>query len=90
MILSNEPGFYKEGEYGIRIENIIIVKQANNLLKFENISWAPIDRDLIQSNMLNKHELKWINEYHKSVFDKLSEFLTFDEKNWLLKVTKPF
>ena len=46
MILSNEPGYYKEGEYGIRIENIIVVKEdKENLLKFENISWAPIDKD---------------------------------------------
>jgi len=90
MILSNEPGYYKEGEYGIRIENIIVVKEEENELKFENISWAPIDRDLIDSKMLNKKELDWINTYHQNVFDKLSKFLTLEEKNWLQKVTKPF
>ena len=89
MILSNEPGYYKEGEYGIRIENIIVVKEEENELKFENISWAPIDRDLIDSKMLNKKELDWINTYHQNVFDKLSKFLTLEEKNWLQKVTKP-
>ena len=90
MILSNEPGYYKEGEYGIRIENIIVVKEDNeNQLKFENISWAPIDRDLINSEMLNKEELNWINDYHSKVFEKISGSLTLEEKNWLQKVTKP-
>jgi Xaa-Pro aminopeptidase len=90
MILSNEPGYYKEGEYGIRIENIIVVKEdTKNRLKFENISWAPIDRELIDSKMLNKEELNWINDYHQRVFEKISGFLTLEEKNWLLDVTKP-
>jgi len=90
MILSNEPGYYKEGEYGIRIENIIVVKaDSENQLKFENISWAPIDRDLINSEMLNKEELNWINDYHSKVFEKISGSLTLEEKNWLQKVTKP-
>ena len=90
MILSNEPGYYKEGEYGIRIENIIVVKEdKENLLKFENISWAPIDKDLIDPNMLNSSELDWINDYHQRVFEKLSIFLTLEEKNWLQNVTKP-
>ena len=74
MILSNEPGYYKEGEYGIRIENI---------------SWAPIDRDLIDPNMLNDNELEWINEYHQNVYEKLSNFLTLEEKRWLQEVTMP-
>ena len=57
MILSNEPGYYKEGEYGIRIENIVVVQDdKENKLKFENISWAPIDKDLIDSSMLNEKE----------------------------------
>lgn len=90
MILSNEPGYYKEGEYGIRIENIIVVvEEKENQLKFENISWAPIDRDLIDSSMLNEKELNWINDYHQRVFEKLSIFLTLEEKNWLQNVTKP-
>ena len=90
MILSNEPGYYKEGEYGIRIENIIVVvEEKENQLKFENISWAPIDKDLIDSSMLNEKELNWINDYHLKVFEKISGFLTLEEKNWLQKVTKP-
>ena len=90
MILSNEPGYYKEGEYGIRIENIVVVKDdKENKLTFENISWAPIDRDLINPNMLNDNELEWINEYHQKVYEKLSNFLTLEEKRWLQEVTKP-
>ena len=90
MILSNEPGYYKQGEYGIRIENIIVVKEdKENLLKFENISWAPIDKELIDSNMLNRTELDWINDYHQRVIEKLSIFLSLEEKNWLQNVTKP-
>ena len=90
MILSNEPGYYKEGEYGIRIENIIVVKEdKENQLTFENITWAPIDRELINSDMLSKKELNWLNDYHSKVFEKISGFLTLEEKNWLQKVTKP-
>ena len=90
MILSNEPGYYKEGEYGIRIENIIVVKEEKeNELKFENISWAPIDRDLIDSSMLNRKELDWINSYHQKVYENLAKFLNLEEKNWLQNVTNP-
>ena len=90
MILSNEPGFYKEGEYGIRIENILIVKEENeNLLNFENISWAPIDKDLIEPSLLNLNDVEWLNSYHETVFDKLSIFLTAEEKLWLQNVTSP-
>ena len=89
MILSIEPGYYKEGAYGIRIENIVIVQEEGNELKFENISWAPIDRDLIDSKLFNKKELDWVNSYHQKVYKKLSKFLEPEEKNWLHKVTKP-
>ena len=90
MILSNEPGYYKEGEYGIRIENIVVVQDdKEDKLKFENISWAPIDRDLINPTMLNDNVLEWINEYHQKVYEKLSNFLTLEEKRWLQEVTMP-
>ena len=90
MILSNEPGFYKEGEYGIRIENLIIVKRkSQTLLNFEVISWAPIDVDLIEFSLLTYDEIKWINWYHQEVFNKLSDKLNNKEKTWLFKVTQP-
>ena len=90
MILSNEPGFYKEGEYGIRIENLIIVKRkSQTLLNFEVLSWAPIDVDLIEFSLLTYDEIKWINWYHQEVFNKLSDKLNNKEKTWLFKVTQP-
>ena len=90
MILSNEPGFYKEGEYGIRIENIIVVKEKDKKnLEFENISWAPIDKDLIVKEMLSEFEIKWINNYHKKVYDNLNNFVNLKERKWLQNVTTP-
>ena len=67
----------------------MVKEEKENQLKFENISRAPIDKDLIDSSMLNEKELNWINDYHLKVFEKISGFLTQEEKNWLQKVTKP-
>tara|TARA_B100000029_G_scaffold514805_1_gene619064 strand:+ start:1236 stop:2990 length:1755 start_codon:yes stop_codon:yes gene_type:complete len=90
MILSNEPGYYKKNEYGIRIENLIIIKELrNNKLKFETISWAPLDKEMIILRMLTKTEINWINSYHKKVYNKIHKNLNFKEKNWLKKITKP-
>ena len=90
MIVSNEPGYYKEGEYGIRIENILIVREENkNMLSFENISWAPIDRELIEPSLLSLDELKWLNNYHRTVYDKLSMFLNAEERLWLKEIILP-
>ena len=90
MILSNEPGFYKEGEYGIRTENLIIViKQSDSNLQFETISWAPIDIDLININILNYDEIIWLNNYHRKVYEKLKDKLDVREEKWLQTVTQP-
>ncbi len=90
MILSNEPGYYKLNEYGIRIENLVLVKEKeNNLLFFENLSWCPIDKDLIIKELLNQNEIDWINTYHANVFFKLNIFLADKEKKWLKLVTQP-
>ena len=90
MIISNEPGFYREGEYGIRTENILIIKEKDKKnLKFENISWAPIDRDLIDIKMLTSSEINWINNYHLKVLQNLLNFLDPHEKDWLKNVTAP-
>ena len=90
MILSNEPGYYKEGQYGIRIENLIICcLTKSGKLYFENISWAPIDRDLINVSLLNETEIKWVNEYHQKVYDKISPNLISEENKWLYLVTRP-
>ncbi len=91
MILSNEPGYYKENDFGIRIENLIIVKKhKKNLIKFETISWAPIDRDLIYKKLLNNSEIRSINWYHSNVYNKLKNSLNTKEKKWLKEITKKF
>ncbi len=89
MILSNEPGYYKLNEYGIRIENLILVKENNNNLYFENLSWCPIDNDLIDKRLLNEKEIDWINKYHTNVYNYLSRYLNLNEDKWLKEVTKP-
>ena len=85
MILSNEPGYYKEGSFGIRIENLIYIK--NN--KFEELTIAPIEKDLIDKKILNKDEIKWINSYHKKVKENLFEFMSINEKIDLTKACSP-
>ena len=70
MILSNEPGFYKEGEYGIRIENLMLVKKYNEkFLCFQTLTLAPIDINLVDVKMLTYPEKKWLQEYHSQIFD---------------------
>ena len=83
MILSNEPGFYKKGKFGIRIENLIYIKKYNKKLSFENLTLAPIDKDLINYKLLNKQEKNYLFKYHINVYSKLSKYLNKNEKNWL-------
>ena len=85
MILSNEPGFYKEGKFGIRIENLIYVKKKNKKLFFENLTLAPIDKDLINYKMLNNKEKDYLFRYHLLVYSKISKYLSKNEKSWLIK-----
>lgn len=93
MILTNEPGIYKEGKHGIRTENMMIVvedekTEYGQFLKFEPITYCPIDLDGIDLNMLTDFEIQWINDYHREVFSKLSPYLNSDEKTWLEKETR--
>ena len=71
MVLSNEPGYYEKGKFGIRIENLIYVKKTKKYKIFENLTLAPIEKDLIDKKLLNSKEKKWINNYHKIVYHKL-------------------
>ena len=89
MILTNEPGFYKEEKYGIRIENMILVVKKNNLLTFETLTLVPIDKKLINEKLLTNKEKNWLNIYHKKVFDKIYRYLTYEEKIWLKDATNP-
>ena len=85
MVLSNEPGYYEEGKFGIRIENLIFIKKLKKKLFFENLTLAPIDKDLIEYKMLTKKEKDYIFKYHLMVYSKLSSFLNPKEKKWLIK-----
>ena len=71
MIVSNEPGYYEKNKFGIRIENLIYVKENNRRIAFENLTLAPIEKDLIIQEKLNKKEKNWLNNYHKTVFKNL-------------------
>jgi Xaa-Pro aminopeptidase len=80
MILSNEPGFYKENNFGIRIENLIYCKKINNNhSKFINLTMVPIDKDCINNKLLNKNEINWINNYHQKIFYILKPFMNKTE-----------
>ncbi len=83
MILSNEPGYYKKNNFGIRIENLIYVAKKNNKLCFKNLTLAPIDLDLVDFKMLNNFEKRYLKEYHKTVYRNISKYLLNIEKKWL-------
>ena len=88
MILSNEPGYYKNGEYGIRIENLmLVIENKNNFLSMETLTLAPIERNLILSKMLSSDEKLWLNSYHQKVYNKISSTLKQNEKEWLKQKT---
>jgi len=83
MILSNEPGYYKKNHFGMRIENLIYVKQLKNKLFFENLTFAPIESDLINYKLLNKTEKDYLFRYHLSIYSKYSSSLNIKERKWL-------
>lgn len=86
MILSNEPGFYKENNFGIRIENLIYCKKINNNhSKFINLTMVPIDKDCINNKLFNKSEKNWINNYHQKIFYILKPFMNDTELKLLTK-----
>ena len=85
MIVSNEPGYYKKNKFGIRIENLIYVKENKKKLVFENLTMAPIEKDLIITEMLSKHEKDWLNNYHETVFKNLSKSMNKTETKELKK-----
>jgi Xaa-Pro aminopeptidase len=95
MILSNEPGYYKTGEYGIRIENLVLVVERDvegaekEMLGFETLTFAPIDRRLIDSEMLEPEELIWLNCYHAHVLAKIGPRLSGPDLEWLRRACAP-
>ncbi|MCW8863033.1 MAG: aminopeptidase P family protein [Rhodospirillales bacterium] len=96
MILSNEPGYYKEGAFGIRIENLVAVRELasakggeRDMLEFETLTLAPIDRALIDPDLLTEAETGWLDEYHRRVNDTLAPMLEPDAREWLATATRP-
>ena len=83
MVISNEPGYYKKGFYGIRIENLVFIKKDKKKLNFENLTLAPIEKDLINFDLLSKKEKNYLFDYHLNVYTKLSKFLDIKERKWL-------
>ena len=83
MILSNEPGYYKKNHFGIRIENLIYAKQLKNQLSFENLTLAPIEKDLINYQLLNDIEKDYLFKYHLKIYSEYSDSLNKKERKWL-------
>ena len=93
MILTNEPGVYREGQYGIRIENTLVIKEDiktefGQFLNFETISYCPIDTKPVVKSILSDDEVKWLNDYHEMVYNKLSAHMNSEEQDWLREATK--
>lgn len=94
MTVTNEPGLYLEGKFGVRIENTLLIVPAEatafgDFLKFETLTLAPIDKKPIMLEMLSEEEREWLNSYHRRVYDKLSLYLDKEEKEWLRLATLP-
>ena len=83
MILSNEPGFYKKDHFGIRIENLVFVKKSKNKILFENLTLAPIEKELINYKLLSSAEKDYLFKYHMNVYSKISKYLNLNERKWL-------
>ena len=83
MILSNEPGFYKKNDFGIRIENLVFVKKLKKRIFFENLTLVPIDKELINQKILSSAEKDYLFQYHMNVYSKISKYLNLKERKWL-------
>lgn len=93
MITSNEPGVYRTGEYGIRIENLTLTVPAEktsfgSFYRFETLTLCPIDKKPIKKALLSANEIEWLNQYHSEVYEKLSPLLSETEKAWLKEKTE--
>ena len=86
MIVSNEPGYYHNNNYGIRIENLIYIDKSKNNLIFRNLTLAPIDLKMINFKLLTKKERDYLFNYHLEVYSKLSNYLNKKEKKWLISL----
>ncbi len=83
-VVSNEPGFYKKGKFGIRLENMIYVKKSKNKMYFKNLTVVPFDKDLINFELLTKKEKDYLINYNLQIYSSVEKYLTYDERFWLL------
>ena len=83
MILSNEPGYYKKNNFGIRIENLVFVKKVNKNIFFENLTFVPIEKELINYKLLTSLEKNYLFKYHLNIYSKISKYLNLKERKWL-------
>jgi len=93
MVITDEPGIYEDGQFGIRIENEFIVRKGvqnkyGQFMYFETITFAPIDLDGIDPEEMSKDEREWLNNYHKDVYEKIGPHLTDEEREWLKEYTR--
>jgi Xaa-Pro aminopeptidase len=94
MILSNEPGYYREGAFGIRIENLVVVRQAakagdgRDQLDFETLTWVPVDLRLVDAGLLSPGEKDWLNHYHAEVATRIGPLVGKDARGWLSQATR--
>ena len=88
MVISNEPGYYKEGCYGIRCENLVIVNEREDgFLEFETITFAPFDTRLVEPSLMSPTEIAWLNDYHAKVRQHLTPLLSGADLDWLERFT---
>jgi Xaa-Pro aminopeptidase len=92
MVTSNEPGLYKAGQYGIRIENLALTipcktTDSGEYYAFEILTLCPIDKQLIDYSLMSEEEIQWLNDYHRKVYEQLHPFLSGEEKEWLKEKT---
>ena len=93
MDVTNEPGIYIEGSHGIRIENVMVVKNGvkngdGQFMHFETLTYVPIDLDAIDPERMTAENRKRLNEYHAGVYEKISPYLTEEEREWLKEATR--
>jgi len=95
MILSDEPGYYREGAFGIRIENLLLIEEAPKLgdgrdhLCFRTLTWVPIDRRLIVAEMLSTEERAWLDAYHAEVLARVAPLVSASTRAWLEAACAP-
>lgn len=97
MIISNEPGYYERGEFGIRIENLCVIKEHQTPFNFdglkflglETISFVPIQKKLMLTTEMTPNEIEWVNAYHKQVWEKLKDKISPEARSWLESSTTP-